>query len=97
LLLAADCEAQWGADSTGPAELTLQGTKLSVSYVEFQSDDRCETLYAVIDLETASIEHQERKTGSVATNRCKVERLLNEMPPPGDGSRARPLLVLHAD
>lgn len=97
LLLAADCEAQWGADSTGPAEVTLEGTKLSVSYVEYQSDDRCETLHAVIDLQTANIERQERKTGSVTSNRCKSERALKEMPPPGDGSSTRPLLVLHAN
>lgn len=96
LLLAADCEAQWGADSTGPAEVTLEGTKLSVSYVEYQSGDRCETLHAVIDLQTARIERQDRKTGSVASNRCKAERALNEVPPAGDGSSARPLLVLHA-
>jgi hypothetical protein len=68
-----------------------------VSYVEYQSDDRCEMLHAVIDLQTASIERQERKTGSVTSNRCKAERALKEMPPPGDGSSKRPLLVLHAN
>jgi len=97
LLLASDCETQWGADSTGPAQVTLQGTKLSVQYVEFQADDRCETLNAVIDLQTVRIEHQERKAGAVASDRCNAQHVLSELPPLGDGSSERPLLVLHAD
>jgi len=97
VLLAADCEAQWGADSQGPAEVRLTGPRLQVRYVEFQADDRCETLEAVIDLVSLRIGRQERSTGVVQSDRCQVTGRLDVHPEPGDGSLKRPLLSLHRD
>ena len=97
VLLVADCEAQWGADSQGPAQVTLAGARLEVRYVEFQAGDRCETLNAVINLVSAQIERQERTTGLVSRDQCNSKQSMPDFPPPGDGSVAHPLLVLHVD
>lgn len=94
-LLAADCAAQLGADSQGPAEVTLTGNFISVRYVEFQEEDRCELLDATINLVAVTVEHQERRVGTVTRNKCVPEGAHSVIPPAGDGSQAKPLLVLH--
>jgi hypothetical protein len=94
-LLATDCVNQLGADSQGPAEVTLTGSHLSVRYVEFQEEDRCELVDATIDLVAVMIERQERREGSVARDTCVPEGPHSITPPTGDGSPAKPLLVLH--
>jgi hypothetical protein len=97
VLLAADCTAQWGAGSQGPAQVTLTGARLEVRYIEFQAGDRCETLSAVINLISAHIERQERQAGWVARGRCNSKEPVPDVPPLGDGSLGHPLLVLHLD
>lgn len=94
-LLAADCATQYGADSQGPAEVKLAGSSLTVRYVEFQEDDRCELVDATINLVTITVERQDRLVGAVAQDRCVPERPHDRIPPPGDGSIDKPLLVLH--
>jgi hypothetical protein len=94
-LLAADCAAQYGADSQGPAEVKLAGSNLTVRYVEFQEDDRCELVDATINLAAVTVERQDRRAGSVAQDRCVPGKPHNALPPAGDGSISKPLLVLH--
>jgi hypothetical protein len=94
-LLATDCAAQYGADSQGPAEVKLAGRSLTVRYVEFQEDDRCELVDATINLAAVAVERQERREGTVAQDRCVPGNPHDAMPPAGDGSIGKPLLVLH--
>jgi hypothetical protein len=96
VLLLADCAEQWGADSQGPAQLVLQASRLFVQYEEFQSNDACERLEASIDLGTLALE-QQRWRGVVASERCRAEQALSEVPLAGDGSAEQPLLVLHRE
>jgi len=94
-LLAADCAAQYGADSQGPADVQLAGNSLTVRYIEFQEDDRCELVDATINLVAIAVERQDRRVGRVSQDRCIPEKPHNVMPPVGDGSIGKPLLVLH--
>lgn len=94
-LLTTDCASQLGADSQGPAEVTLTGSHLSVRYVEFQEEDRCELVDATIDLVAVVIERQERRVGTVARDVCIPEGAHSITPPTGDGSPVKPLLLLH--
>jgi hypothetical protein len=94
-LIAADCATQYGADSQGPAQVVLAGSSLTVRYVEFQEDDRCELVDATINLVTRTIERQDRRVGAVAQDRCIPEKPHDVVPPAGDGSIDKPLLVLH--
>jgi len=96
VLLTADCETQWGADSQGPAELQLVTTRLTIRYVEFQANDHCELVHAAIDLASVTIERHARQTGTVVADRCQPLADSNvPAPPTGDGTSARPLVVLH--
>ena len=94
-LLTADCVAQYGADTQGPAEIKATGIHLSVRYVEFQESDRCELLDATINLSNLQIERQERRVGSVSQDTCTPGGPQPLVTPPGDGSVDRPLLLLH--
>jgi hypothetical protein len=94
-LLTADCAAQYGADTQGPAEVNATDIHLSVRYVEFQESDRCELLEATINLSNLQIERQERRVGSVSQDTCSPDGPQPLVTPPGDGSVDRPLLLLH--
>jgi hypothetical protein len=94
-LLTADCAAQYGADTQGPAEIEANGIRLSVRYVEFQESDRCEHLDATINLSNLQVERQERRLGSVSHDTCAPDGPQPLVTPPGDGSVDRPLLLLH--
>lgn len=93
-LLTADCTAQYGADTQGPAQIEVTGIRLSVRYVEFQESDRCELLEATINLFNLQVEQQERRVGSASQDTCTPDgpQLVT---PPGDGSVERHLLLLH--
>jgi hypothetical protein len=95
VLLARDCERQWGADNPGPADTHVDGTRLSVKYVEFQSSDNCEIYEATLQLSPLAIEKQARWQGTVQGERCQPQKRDDQFPPAGDGSIAHPLLVLH--
>jgi len=94
-LLTADCAAQYGANSQGPAEVMVVGIHLAVRYVEFQESDRCELMEATINLSNLQIERQERAVGSVSHDTCHADGPQPLVSPGGDGSPDRPLLVLH--
>jgi hypothetical protein len=94
-LLTADCAAQYGADTQGPAEIETTGIRLSVRYVEFQESDRCEHLEATINLSNLQVERQERRVGSVSRDTCTPDGPQPLVTPLGDGSVDRPLLLLH--
>lgn len=93
-LLTTDCAVQYGADSQGPARVTVGGSRLSVRYTEFQESDRCEVVEATINLINLQVE-QQRQTGSVAGDKCLPERPLPLVIPLGDGTLDKPLLLLH--
>jgi hypothetical protein len=96
VLISADCEAQWGADSQGPAELQLAAGRLTIRYVEYQANDTCEVVDATIDLSSVTIERHSRQEGRVAQDRCQALVASSApLPPAGDGTPAQPLLVLH--
>ena len=95
VLLARDCERQWGADNPGPAETHVDGTRLSVKYVEFQSSDGCEVYEATVQLFPLAIEKQARWQGTVRGDRCEQRKRIDRLPPAGDGSITSPVLVLH--
>jgi hypothetical protein len=96
VLLSADCDAQWGADSQGPAELQLAAGRLMIRYIEFQANDNCEVVDAVINLSSVTIERNDRQEGTVIQDRCQGRTPSSApLPPPGDGTPNRPLLVLH--
>lgn len=97
VLIATDCTSQFGADTQGPADVRLTGTQLAVRYVEFQEDDRCEVVEATVDLSSVRVERQERRGGSVVQDACKPEGAAMLVPPIGDGSVGKPLLVLHRE
>jgi hypothetical protein len=96
LLLSADCEAQWGADNPGPAQVSLVEGRLNVRYVEFQANDNCELVEGSINLSSATVERHDRQDGVVVHDQCEP-RGPSTLPKPanGDGSASRPLLVLH--
>ena len=96
VLLSVDCEAQWGADSQGPALLELIAERLHIRYVEFQAGDDCEIVEATINLSSVTVERHARQDGTVARDRCQA-RAAATLPylPGGDGTASRPLLVLH--
>jgi hypothetical protein len=95
ILLANDCESQWGADNPGPATTSLDGTRFRVSYVEFQSSDGCETVDATVRLSPLAIEKEVRRQGTVRRNQCSAQKPVRTPLTPGDGSIGRPLLALH--
>jgi hypothetical protein len=94
VLVAADCEAQWGADNAGPATTTVIGDRLEVHYVEFQSSDGCETVEAQISLSPPHVDRQERRRGTTRQDHCRATKPAPS-PPGGDGSPDHPLVVLH--
>jgi hypothetical protein len=96
VLLATDCEVQWGADNPGPARVTVRGTLVDVVYVELQSSDRCERYAATVSLDPAKLTVTEGRTiGTVERNVCRVGKEAAPAVPLGDGSADHPLLMLH--
>lgn len=95
LLLAADCEKQWGADSQGPATTRVKGSTFVLRYVEYQADDRCEIFEAEVDLTTARIRTRSRTDGTVVRDQCKAGRRREDHASVGSGGRSNPLLTLH--
>lgn len=97
MLVATDCEVQWGADNPGPATVTLKGTQLDVQYEEFQSSDRCETYVAKVSLTgpKLTVTAHSRTVGTVEKGECHLENQSATVDPLGDGSRDHPLLTLH--
>lgn len=95
LLLALDCEAQWGADNAGPASLTVLGTLATFHYVEFLSNDACEIVDAALQLPQGRIQAHARHFGKVVGDACRPSRKGGPIPSPGPGSLDHPILVLH--
>jgi hypothetical protein len=95
LLLAVDCEAQWGADNAGPASLSVTGDLARFRYVELMANDDCETVEASIRLPEARIDAQVRRRGKVVRDQCRASRTTMPSPAPGSGAADDPLLVLH--
>lgn len=95
LLLARDCERQWGADNPGPAETRIEGTRFFVKYAEFQSSDGCEVCEATVQLSPLSIEKYVRWKGTPKGDHCEQQKRKDRLAPAGDGSMGHPLLVLH--
>lgn len=93
-LVAVDCEEQWGADSQGPADTVVTGTKLSVRYVEHGSSDTCGIYAGTVDLVTFQIESERRLSGEALGHDCVNQRIDTTAVPPGDGSPGRPLVTL---
>lgn len=94
LLLAVDCESQWGADNAGPAFVTVAGTLARFHYVEFMSSDVCEVVDASVRLPQGRIEAQTRHFGTVASDACRPTRKA-PIPAPGLGTLDHPILFLH--
>jgi hypothetical protein len=95
ILVAVDCETQWGADSAGPATVKVEGKKLHVRYTELQSSDGCETYSATVDVAGPRlVEAQSRVVGSLVKDVCKPGKQAAPPVPPGDGTAAHPLLTL---
>jgi len=94
LLLAADCEAQWGPDCAAPADTRLDGEQLVVSYEERAASDVCETLKATLSLTARSVTRQDRRRGTYEKRQCRRQAAIQPLPL-GDGSAERPLLTLH--
>ena len=95
LLLAADCEAQWGAENAGPASLSVAGNLATFRYVEFLADDACEIVEATLRLPQGRISTHTRHFGTVAGNQCRASRKVAPIPAPGSGTPDNPVLVLH--
>lgn len=96
LLVAVDCERQWGAGNAGPATIKVQGKRLLVSYTELQSSDRCEAYSASVGVAGPRlVESQSRVTGTVVKDVCRPGKEPAPVVPVGDGSAAYPLLTLH--
>jgi hypothetical protein len=95
LLLAVDCEAQWGAENTGPASLTVAGNLAKFRYVEFLANDACEIVDAALRLPQGRIEAHTRHWGTVVGNQCRPSRKVAPIPAPGSGTLDHPVLVLH--
>ena len=95
ILVAVDCERQWGADNAGPATITVRGKRLEISYVEMQSGDRCESYSATIEaVGPRLVESQSRVVGSIVKDVCHPGQAAAPVDPVGDGLRS-PLLTLH--
>jgi hypothetical protein len=95
LLLAADCESQWGADHAGPATVAVSGTLATFHYVEFLANDDCETVDATLRLPHGRIETHARHLGKIVGNACRPSRRGVPIPAPGSGMLDHPVLVLH--
>jgi hypothetical protein len=95
VLLAVDCEAQWGADNAGPALLSVTGNLATFRYVEFLANDACELVEATVRLPEARIEAQTRHFGTVVRDQCRGLRKPAPVVPPGTGKADSPLVVLH--
>jgi hypothetical protein len=95
LLLALDCEEQWGADNAGPASLRVTDNLATFHYVEFLADDACETVDASIRLPQGRIESHARHVGKVVNEKCRASRKLATPSAPGTGAADDPVLVLH--
>jgi hypothetical protein len=94
LLLAADCEAQWGPDCAAPADTRLDGEQLVISYEEQAASDVCETLEASLSLTGRRVTRQQRRRGTHEKRQCRRQAPIPPLPL-GDGSAERPLLTLH--
>ena len=95
LLLAADCESQWGAENAGPATVAVSGTIVTFHYVELLADDVCEIVVAALRLPQGRIEAHARHLGRVVGNTCRPSRKVAPIPAPGSGMLDHPILVLH--
>jgi hypothetical protein len=95
LLLAVDCEAQWGAENAGPATVTVSGTLARFHYVEFLANDACEIVDAALRLPQGGVEAHTRHWGTVVGNACRPSRKGAPIPAPGSGTLDHPILVLH--
>lgn len=94
VLLATDCEEQWGAENAGPAETTVDGGIFWVNYLEHLSNDDCEVLSAGIALPSVRVIKKERKIGNESGSVC-VSMQPFPSPSDGDGAADRPVLVIH--
>jgi hypothetical protein len=88
LLLAVDCEEQWGAENTGPATITASGTLATFHYVEFLAND-------ALRLPQGRLEAHTRHWGTVVSDSCRPFRKAAPVPAPGSGTLDHPILVLH--
>jgi hypothetical protein len=95
VLLAVDCEEQWGAENRGPATLSVAGDLATFHYVEFLANDACEVVSATLRLPQGRIETHTRHWGTVVRNQCRPSRKVAPLPATGSGDLAHPVLVLH--
>lgn len=96
-LLAVDCAEQWGPDSQGPVHVSIEGSKIKLTYVEWEYDRECEKAVAVLDFRTAKLVSFKRWAGVASDEQTDCRRLKPlKAPPPGDG-KAVPLVPFHSD
>jgi hypothetical protein len=70
VLIAQDCDQQMGPDGVAHADIRLDGTELSLAYVEKQAGDRCEGQDARLQLVPLKVEHEEIWNGRRESGRC---------------------------
>jgi hypothetical protein len=96
-LLASDCAEQWGPDSQGPVDLSVEGLGIKLTYVEWEYDNQCEKTVALLDFGTAKLISSKRWAGVASRDRkdCRRQRPLKSLPH-GDG-RTTPLVIFNSD
>jgi hypothetical protein len=94
LLLATDCEEQWGAENAGPADTAIVGHTFRVSYLEHLSNDDCEVLLAEVELPSGRVTKKDRAIGNASGTTC-VSMQPFPGPPAGNGTADHPVLVVH--
>ena len=99
-LLATDCEEQWGPDSQGPVTFLFESAHhLRLSYLEWQTDDRCEKIIASLDWRTAKIVSARRWVGQAKDThtRCVNLKVSKEPVQIGPGVPGNPVISFHRD
>ena len=99
-LLTRDCEEQWGPDSQAPVSLSFDAhDRLQLSYLEWQTADRCEKTIASVDWKTARIVSLRRWIGQAkdSHSRCVNLRSFKEVLEIGQGTLASPMISFHKD
>lgn len=99
-LLTADCEEQWGPDSQGPVAFVFDSAdRLRLSYLEWQTDDRCEKVIASLDWDTGKIVAVRRWIGRATDShsRCVNLKVSKSLIQSGAGKLGSPVISFHKD
>ena len=99
-LLSTDCEEQWGPDSQGPVTFFFESDgRLRLSYLEWQTDDRCEKITASLDWHTAKIVSTRRWVGQAKDSHTRCVNLKTSKDPVqiGAGIPGNPVISFHKD